>query len=320
MTPRAVLCPVDFSESSRVALGHAAVIADHFGARLIALAVDEPFLVDAAAMAGFAALQDETRRELQRVCHAVLGDRRPGQDVEFRVRAGKPAVEILREAERADAGLIVMSSRGQTGVRKMFFGSTTEGVLRETTRPVLVTAGDRLAGSTLAALAHDINRVLVPVDLGEHSRGQLEVAADVARLLSVPLLVVHVVEPAALPFRIRMSLAGVDADRRTRAEEAMRDMASIAAGVSTETLIIGGEPADEIVKLSEARHAGLIVMALHSSEPRGPRMGTVTYRVLCLTHRLVLALPPKPATSEALSETRAVRVRGRASGHPETVR
>lgn len=320
MTPRAVLCPVDFSESSRVALGHAAVIADHFGARLIALAVDEPFLVDAAAMAGFTALQDETRRELQRVCHAVLGDRRAGRDVELRVTAGKPALEILREAERADAGLIVMSSRGQTGVRKMFFGSTTEGVLRETTRPVLVTAGDRLTSRTFAELAHEINRVLVPIDLGEHSRGQLEVAADIARLLAVPLLVVHVLEPAALPFRIRMSLAGVDADRRARAEEAMRDMASMAADVSIETLIIGGEPADEIVKLSEARHAGLIVMALHSSEPRGPRMGTVTYRVLCLTHRLVLALPPTPARSDALSETLAVRVRGWASGHPETVR
>jgi hypothetical protein len=31
---------------------------------------------------------------------------------------------------------------------------------------------------------------------------------------------------------------------------------------------------------------------LHSSLLLGPRMGPVTYRVLCLAHRLVLALPP----------------------------
>jgi len=34
-------------------------------------------------------------------------------------------------------------------------------------------------------------------------------------------------------------------------------------------------------------------MGLHSSPVLGPRMGSVTYRVLCLAHRLVLALPPQ---------------------------
>jgi hypothetical protein len=36
-------------------------------------------------------------------------------------------------------------------------------------------------------------------------------------------------------------------------------------------------------------------MGLHSSPLLGPRMGSVTYRVLCLAHTLVLALPPEPA-------------------------
>ena len=35
-------------------------------------------------------------------------------------------------------------------------------------------------------------------------------------------------------------------------------------------------------------------MGLHSSGMFGPRMGSVTYRVLCLTPTLVLALPPLP--------------------------
>jgi hypothetical protein len=34
---------------------------------------------------------------------------------------------------------------------------------------------------------------------------------------------------------------------------------------------------------------------LHGMPPLGPRMGSVTYRMLCLMPTLVLALPPKHA-------------------------
>ena len=35
-------------------------------------------------------------------------------------------------------------------------------------------------------------------------------------------------------------------------------------------------------------------MGLHGSPVHGPRMGSVTYRLLCLCPMLVLALPPQP--------------------------
>ena len=34
-------------------------------------------------------------------------------------------------------------------------------------------------------------------------------------------------------------------------------------------------------------------MGLNGSPVLGPRMGSVTYRMLCLVHTLVLALPPE---------------------------
>ena len=57
--------------------------------------------------------------------------------LEYEVVVGKPAPEILRVARERSCDLIVISSHGLTGARKLFFGSTTERVLRETTRPVL---------------------------------------------------------------------------------------------------------------------------------------------------------------------------------------
>ena len=70
-----------------------------------------------------------------------------------------------------------------------------------------------------------------------------------------------------------------------------------------------GEPTEEILKLAEARNAGLIIMGLHSSGAVGPRMGSVTYRVLCQTEALVLALPPQvvKAASDRMAELHAAR-------------
>ena len=301
MSATSLLCPIDFSDPSRAALLYARAIADHFGARLTLLAVDDPLLVEAAVSVGLVpSLSDETMQELRRVGADVF-DRPHGGDttVDFRVRTGKPAVEILREAREIAADLIVMSSRGHTGVRKMFFGSTTERVLRETTVPVLITPIERPRGQSLEEMARHVGRILVPLDLSEASPDQLAVAAAIAQALSVPLLVAHVVEPMVIPMRVRLAMSGANAVRRTNAEDTLADLVrSIPETVKTETLVVSGDPAEEIVKLTEVRHANLIVMGLHSTEPFGPRMGSVTYRVLSLTHTLVLALPPRTHSAD----------------------
>ena len=88
-------------------------------------------------------------------------------------------------------------------------------------------------------------------------------------------------------------MAPIDAFRRGEADTRLQELsASIAGRTTTETLVVNGDPADEIAKLAGIRQANLIVMGLHSSEPLGPRMGSVTYRVLATTHELVLAVPP----------------------------
>jgi universal stress protein A len=295
MRAASILCPVDFSEPSRTALHYAGAIADHFGARLTVLAVDDPLLAEAATAAGLSpSLEEQTRIELQRVCRAVFGDPIGGpKQLALRVRTGKPAIEILREAQDSGADLIVMSSRGQTGVRKMFFGSTTERVLRETPFPVLITPTDPPPGRSFDDMARHVSRVLAPVDLSPASVHQISVAAGIARGLSVPLLVAHVLEPIVVPSRVRLALPGSGTARRATAEDTLKEvLAGVHLPEHTETLVITGDPADEIVKLTEARRTNLIVMGQHSSEPFGQRMGAVTYRVLAMTRTLVLALPP----------------------------
>jgi nucleotide-binding universal stress UspA family protein len=287
-----VLCPVDFSEASRAALRCAVAVAEHFTARLTVLTVDDPLLAQVAAHSS-PSLTDETERELRRFCGSAI--ERPssgGVELAYSVVIGKPAAEILREAGEGRADLIVMSSQGRSGARKMFFGSTTERVLRETTRPVLVTPDTALLARALAD-PRQLTRIIVPVDLTDASMEPVRIAAAIGSARSVPVVLVYVLEPVFVPYSVRMAIGGVDAARRERAEEQIADIARrLAPGVPVETVILTGDPSEEITKLVDTRHANLIVMGLHSAGALGPRMGSVTYRVLCLSHAPVLALPP----------------------------
>lgn len=292
-SPPSVLCPIDFSDSSRGALRYANALAVHFGAPLRLLVVNDPLLLEASVIAAAGAgLTDETIREMRRFFKQALGSR-PTADVQFEVATGKPAPEILRVSRERRSGLIVMASHGLSGFRKLFFGSTTERVLRETTVPTLVTTGTDAGPADFEEARKTVRRVLVPVDLTAATVHQVEIGRQVAQALSVPLLLAHVIEPVRT-LSAHPALPTVETERRYRAEAELERLTSDAAdGAAPEALIAYGEPAEEIAKVADDRGAGLIVMGLHSSPLLGPRMGSVTYRVLCLAHRLVLALPPQ---------------------------
>jgi nucleotide-binding universal stress UspA family protein len=58
--------------------------------------------------------------------------------IEFEVRVGEPAAEILAAAEQRNADLVVVSSNGQRGFTRWLLGSTTDRVVRGVTVDVLV--------------------------------------------------------------------------------------------------------------------------------------------------------------------------------------
>ena len=291
-----LICPVDLSDASRAALSHAAVIADHFGAEIIVLTVVDPFVAAmAAAEPAGVTIENDTPQALRRYCSETLAHLPAGpRTMTFRYAVGDPATEIVREAHASNADLIVMSSHGRRGVRKMVFGSTTERVLRQTHVPVLIAPASRTEAPALSELAAQIHEVIAPVDLTTFSPRQLKVAAAIARATGVPLALAHAVKPDVVPLGNRWVVPELDHPsplERARAELS-KLQASVAPDVLTECFVLSGEPAEEIVELSRSRQANLIVMGLHSSGLLGPRMGSVTYRVLSTTDAFVLALPP----------------------------
>ena len=285
-----ILCPVDYSDASAGALRYAAALAEHFVARLVILTVEDP-LVTAAQVHW---TPEASKRELATfVTTALANDERVLGRCEYQVAVGKPPVEILRVVRECAWDLVIMSSHGLTGARKLFFGSTTERVLRETTVPVLVTPPTNPGHVRIEDARRLLGRIVVPVDLSGASVHQTQVAEGVAEALDVPILLLHVIEPVRSRMLARPKLAGLDAERRAEAQERLDELvATIPESLHPEALIVFGDPAEEAAKVVRDRHAGLVVMGLHGMPPFGARMGSVTYRMLCVTPTLVLALPP----------------------------
>lgn len=297
-TAPSILCPVDFSEPSRGALRHAVAIATRFQARIIVVTVNDPLLVAAADMAaGPGRLAADARVELEKFFLDTLPGTPPGVSVEFTVTAGAAAAEILQLSRDGAAQLIVMGSHGATGIRKLFFGSTTERVLRETSVPVLVTPAADPGPARFDEAAARVRRMLVPVDLSEALEGQVRIAAGLAETIGAALLLVHVIEPVRAIVPGHEYAAIVDSERRGRAEQRVQALVeTLPQALRAEALVLFGDPAEEIAKVARDRHAGLIVIGLHASPLLGPRMGSVTYRVISIVqaHALILALPPRP--------------------------
>jgi len=290
-----VLCPVDFSDASRGALRYAAALSEHFHAGLMVLTVDDPLLVDAVARTrGEEWLKARTQQELEEFVKETFRSHQPlVAELQLMVASGKPAPQINRMALEHRADVIVMSSHGKAGVPTPVFGSTTERVLRETRTPVLVTPAADPGPDNLDDIRTTVRTVVAPVDLTPATPLQVRIARGLAEALDVTLVVAHVIEPPHASATHHEVIARLDVDRRRHAHAALTDlMATLPPGVRSEIVLGYGDPAEQIARIAQDRQPTALVMGLHSSTGAGPRMGSVTYRVLCQVSAPILAVPP----------------------------
>jgi len=290
---RSILCPVDFSECSREALRCAEDVARRTGGRLSVVYVNDPALfVAAAAAPGWRPVfSRRSRMELERFVDESIGaDRRPI----CHVVEGNPPAEILKAARRLGSDLIVMGTHGLTGFDRLFFGSTTDWVLRGVSVPLMVVPpSDGAAKQQRPRGLPAVARVLVPVDLDGEWQQELDGAAAVARLFDARLVLMYVVPRTQAPPWLRENVAAFDRTRLSRARLALeRIRASVPPDIRTACRVVIGRPADEIAAMASANPGnspGLVVMALRGG--RRARHGSTTHDVLTHAVAPVMVLP-----------------------------
>jgi nucleotide-binding universal stress UspA family protein len=140
-----ILCPVDFSRSSRRALEYAASLAQEAHARLTVLHVLElPPDLSELPYSGLAEYRnDQFQKARKHLSEAVKVSVPPACPVDELVLVGRVHREVLRVASEQGVDLIAMGIQGRGAVDLMFFGSTANHVVREATCPVLTLRGDR---------------------------------------------------------------------------------------------------------------------------------------------------------------------------------
>jgi nucleotide-binding universal stress UspA family protein len=292
-----LLCPIDFSPSSRGALHYALAIARRVEAPLTVLAVDDALLTHIAdTRMGEGWARANTERQLRTFVAAATAGVEPAA-VTYAVATGKPAAAILTVARKIGTELIVMGTHGRSGLRKRVFGATAERVLRDTTFPVLLATADPgpLSPDDLSRIA---NPMLVPVDFSSATAMQIRAAGLIASALHLRVLIGHVIEPIDLPVPEQIDSSEIMSERHRRACQGLQLIAiGGAMPVAPEVLISAGQPGDEIAQWASTHQVGLLVMALHADAHGGPGMGSVTYRAIARCGVLTLALPPAALTS-----------------------
>jgi nucleotide-binding universal stress UspA family protein len=213
---------------------------------------------------GSAARTHEATSYLQRVATEL---RAKGAVVDVHVLHGKPAPTIVDMAVRGGYSLILMCSRGKSGLRRLLLGSVAEEVLRSSPIPVLIAHPLAKGGEKI-----QVKRIVVPLDGSHRSGSILPHVAALARTTGARVLFTTVVEPNA---RDIMPVELV-------ARNLFREQKQLhKQGIPTELNIRYGDPAQEILDFGVIQGADLVALSTHGRTGlERARFGSVAESIL----------------------------------------
>ena len=142
-----ILVPSDGSKTSQKAAAYAVSLAKQLNASIIALSVIDKRLFMGQTVPSSKTpkhLTETVEDYLQEVAEGYLGDIKKlceKSDVTstLSVKVGYPVEEIVKEAKRLKANLIVMGSRGRSALSATVLGSVSYGVIHnDKSIPVLI--------------------------------------------------------------------------------------------------------------------------------------------------------------------------------------
>jgi len=280
-----ILCPVDFSDASRHAVGHAIAVASWYGSRLTALhvlrrgVVFEPPILFAERGA-----VDALPADRQQVWTSLNGWIEPalarGITADARIDEGIPADCILQCARVLPADLVVIGTHGRGAIERLVLGSVAERVLRHAPCPVLTVPPRAATASTLP-----FKRLLCPVDFSQPSLEALRVALSLAEESDAELTLLHAIDwPDDETFLVE-TFESLDMRRQLEVQTAERldalvpDEARVFSRPATKVVV--GRAHDAIVASAADLAADLIVIGVHGRNQLDLTLfGSTTHQVV----------------------------------------
>jgi nucleotide-binding universal stress UspA family protein len=133
-----ILCPIDFSATSRRALQYAVAVSQKFGGELTVLHVLEQVPLS-TAYSGRPEVEDLSQAE-ETVRSQLAVWMSAQENTQFKLELGRGPTEdtILKACEQGKYDLLVMGTHGRRLLDRALFGSVTHRVIRRAPCPVLL--------------------------------------------------------------------------------------------------------------------------------------------------------------------------------------
>ena len=301
-----IVVPLDHSDVSEAALPLATDLARRRGIPLALVHVLEMSPEFTAYVHGMSEvdalieLEEASQKYLNEIAAGI-----EGVEVSTIVLRGQPASRLVEYVDELHDSLIVMSSHGHSGFRRMVLGSVTARVIQASSAPVLVVrATDE---GTDVKVPESIRKVVVPLDGSSFAEHSLHAVYELVTRKDIQIRLVRVPEIVAYPSTMygAASYEGVEAymsAMRTEAEEYLIQTADKLKERQGEVSWEVRDGAASIAILEAARDfdADLIAMASHGRTGfRRFLMGSVAEQVLREAHVPVLIVGPKDEDAES---------------------
>ena len=191
-----------------------------------------------------------------------------GTPIEYHVREA-PSVhkEIVLQAERLAADLVIIGTHGRSGFDRFLLGSVAEKVLRTSQVPVMTVPPH--VPDAIPLGGHPFRRILYATDFYGGSEAALRYAASLAQHGAAQLTIMHVIEPFPVGHDpmvgTSFDVAAYHANLETKARAKLRTVVpeSIRLGCDTHDVLTIGKPYVEILHVAAERRVDLIVMGVH---------------------------------------------------------
>ena len=181
-----ILVPVDFSKGSIHALEYAINAVNKIGGDLRILHVrksksyDQPFILKGS--------EKSYSKTVEEFCNEILGyygEQYKGKGIfDYVITSGKIYKNVIDEAEKLDAGLIVMGTHGVSGFEELWLGSNAYRVVSKSSCPVLtIRHGFK---------RKNIKKIILPIDVYKNTRQKVPIVAEIAQKLGAEVHVLDV--------------------------------------------------------------------------------------------------------------------------------
>ncbi|CAN5810273.1 universal stress protein [soil metagenome] len=286
-----IMVPTDFSETSKMALAHAAFLSRLLHAELMLVHVQafDPFYFEIPEP--LLVVQDHSK--LDNFIEGKLNELADQVEAEYGLRprhltiTGHVANEIMLLAQQEKTDLIIMGTHGAKGFEELFLGSNAHKITELAPCPVLtVQVHSGKPGFT---------NIVLPIDRSLHSRQKVGIATSLAKMYGAKIHIFGLLSDAEEENAY---------DKLQIVLDQVQDAVENAGVAYTRHTVKGKHLATEALKYGKDVKADLIIiMTDHESALTGFFMGALAKQIVNHSRIPVLSIKPHYGQFEALDPT-----------------